>query len=369
LRKLAGLVLALVGLAAVSASAANLVVNGGTLQTLSYAVEIPVPASTRPLECRDRVFDKVTMGTEGDDRIQATGGRHLIMGLGGDDLILGSNAGDCIDGGPGNDKVYGLNGDDILAGGAGEDRLFAGAGDDIVDGGDGNDACEGGSGADALGKCESGAAPRDLHGWAEHSEPAVSLAWTAAQDARFYNVYRADSAGGPYSPIGSSEQTSYRDGAVEVDVHHYYVVTGVHANGYETEPSNEVLVEGPDPPSAPSTSLAETPPSSATATVTGTPTARRTPAPSTTATSTPTRTPSPTPSPTPTPVCPNGATPTATPSTVTPTPTPTPHPICPTATATATPSSTPTPTSTPTAVDTPTLTPTPSAPPTSTAPP
>lgn len=139
---------------------------------ITAATGSPDPAP--PPECAGMTFDKVIVGTEGDDQLSGTNGRDLILGLGGNDIIAGDNQSDCLDGGPGNDLLTGANGKDTLVGGPGndlllgdngKDMLYGGDGDDtlegdngddLLDGGPGNDVCNGGRSLDVLIGCEAG---------------------------------------------------------------------------------------------------------------------------------------------------------------------------------------------------------------------
>ena len=91
-------------------------------------------------------FDKVILGTGGNDKITPT---FVSSGVTGNppptnarDLILGNNYNDTIDGGGGNDILIGGHGEDSLNGGTGNDFfVYDGTnnGLDIVDGGIGSD--------------------------------------------------------------------------------------------------------------------------------------------------------------------------------------------------------------------------------------
>ncbi|SMD17929.1 hypothetical protein [Sporomusa malonica] len=67
----------------------------------------------------------------------------------------------------------------------------------------------------------------------------VTLSWAAVTGATGYNVKRATTAGGPYTPIASNESgTSYVDSSVINGATYYYVVTAITADG-ESANSNE----------------------------------------------------------------------------------------------------------------------------------
>jgi fibronectin type 3 domain-containing protein len=72
----------------------------------------------------------------------------------------------------------------------------------------------------------------------------VSLDWTANGEADIagYNVYRAETSGGPYSKLNGSLITgvSYTDDTALNGVAYYYVVTAVDAIGQESDNSAEV---------------------------------------------------------------------------------------------------------------------------------
>jgi hypothetical protein len=112
-----------------------------------------------PALCAGMTFDKVIVGTSGNDKITGGNGRQLIFGLGGDDDIHGGNDADCIVGGPGTDDLKGGNGADLIIGGVGDDvidggaegdGLYGDAGNDDITGDNGNDLISAGSGADIV---------------------------------------------------------------------------------------------------------------------------------------------------------------------------------------------------------------------------
>lgn len=89
-----------------------------------------------------RLYTPDTVGSPGDDMLEAGGFGRALWGLEGDDLLQG---------GPGNDLLVGGEGNDTLIGGAGRDTLVGGAGDDLLDGGSGvNTAVFSGAAADYL---------------------------------------------------------------------------------------------------------------------------------------------------------------------------------------------------------------------------
>lgn len=102
-------------------------------------------------------------GGDGDDRIQAGGGRsRLFGGRGNDALVLGSGLGyaaggegdDTIIGGSGNGVMYGNKGNDLLIAGSGlatkQTYMDGGDGDDVLFSGSGHTVAHGGNGDDNL---------------------------------------------------------------------------------------------------------------------------------------------------------------------------------------------------------------------------
>jgi hypothetical protein len=88
----------------------------------------------------------------------------------------------------------------------------------------------------------------------------VDLSWTAASGASSYNVFRATTSGGPYSPHATGvSATSYGDTSVTNGTTYYYVVTAMNAageSGFSTEAS--AMPQAPALPPAP-TGLTATP--------------------------------------------------------------------------------------------------------------
>jgi Ca2+-binding RTX toxin-like protein len=87
---------------------------------------------------------------DGDDTVQAGGGRTAVYGERGDDTIrLGSGIG-YAEGNEGDDTIMGGSGDSVMYGNAGKDRMYAGAGSaqkfSHLDGGDGDDELYAGNG-------------------------------------------------------------------------------------------------------------------------------------------------------------------------------------------------------------------------------
>jgi cellulose 1,4-beta-cellobiosidase len=80
----------------------------------------------------------------------------------------------------------------------------------------------------------------------------VALAWNASSGATSYNVKRATTLGGPYTPITSRTSTSYTDAAVTNGTTYYYVVSAVNASGESgnsSEASATPQATAPAPPS------------------------------------------------------------------------------------------------------------------------
>lgn len=93
-------------------------------------------------------------GGDGDDHIQAGGGRSRLYGQRGNDVIrLGSGLG-FAEGNEGDDLLVGGRGNAVMYGGKGNDRLYAGYGaaarESYLDGGDGKDTLYAGDGHSVL---------------------------------------------------------------------------------------------------------------------------------------------------------------------------------------------------------------------------
>jgi len=80
---------------------------------------------------------------------------------------------------------------------------------------------------------------------------AVELSWSASQSPSIsgYNVYRATTAGGPYSKINPSlnQTMNYSDNTVGSGETYYYVTTAVNSDGVESGYSNQVTAQVPMP--------------------------------------------------------------------------------------------------------------------------
>ncbi|MHB9860115.1 fibronectin type III domain-containing protein [Streptomyces sp. YIM S03343] len=68
----------------------------------------------------------------------------------------------------------------------------------------------------------------------------LQVGWSAVEDAVSYRVYRAASAGGTYTGVGSSSQGSYLDASAVEGATYYYRVTAVDAAGNESAQSAAV---------------------------------------------------------------------------------------------------------------------------------
>ncbi|MFC7265350.1 fibronectin type III domain-containing protein [Streptomyces lutosisoli] len=80
----------------------------------------------------------------------------------------------------------------------------------------------------------------------------LRTAWSAVTGAASYRVYRADSASGSFTKVGSTDQVSYLDTSAVEQVTYYYRVTALDAAGNESTRSAAVSGEREDltPPSA-----------------------------------------------------------------------------------------------------------------------
>ncbi len=88
--------------------------------------------------------------------------------------------------------------------------------------------------------------PQNLDGSYDGDATEVNLSWfTNSSDVSHYNVYRADTSGGNFTEISSSDvtQMSYTDSSVSEDETYYYKVSSVLTGGTETNLSNEISVE------------------------------------------------------------------------------------------------------------------------------
>jgi hypothetical protein len=59
----------------------------------------------------------------------------------------------------------------------------------------------------------------------------VSLSWSAVSGATGYTVLRSTVSGGPYTPVGTTSNTSFTDSAVADGTTYYYVVEATNAGG------------------------------------------------------------------------------------------------------------------------------------------
>ncbi|WP_406475355.1 PA14 domain-containing protein [Streptomyces sp. NBC_01615] len=94
------------------------------------------------------------------------------------------------------------------------------------------------------------AAPTGLT--ANSGTSGLRTAWSAVPDAVSYRVYRAASASGSFTKVGSTDQVSYLDTSAVEEVTYYYRVTALDAAGNESAQSAAVSGAREDltPPSA-----------------------------------------------------------------------------------------------------------------------
>jgi hypothetical protein len=74
----------------------------------------------------------------------------------------------------------------------------------------------------------------------------IVLRWTNPPGSMFFNLYRAEKKGGPYTLLGSFQQDSYTDRKVKKGVSYYYQVAAVDKNNMESaksEPAMGMLTE------------------------------------------------------------------------------------------------------------------------------
>ncbi|MFJ9582798.1 PA14 domain-containing protein [Streptomyces acidicola] len=84
-------------------------------------------------------------------------------------------------------------------------------------------------------------APAVPTGLSTASEPTnLRIRWKAVEGAASYRVYRAASADGTYTRIGSTDQVSYADTSAAEDATYYYRVTALDAAGNESARSAAV---------------------------------------------------------------------------------------------------------------------------------
>jgi len=77
----------------------------------------------------------------------------------------------------------------------------------------------------------------------------VSLSWAASTSANVtgYNIYRASTAGGPYTKVNSAlvAGVSYTDSGIQIGQTYYYVARAVDSNNNESVNSNEAIAVVP----------------------------------------------------------------------------------------------------------------------------
>ncbi len=81
------------------------------------------------------------------------------------------------------------------------------------------------------------------------TQHAVDLTWNASSDAVGYNIYRSTVAGGPYTMINTSldSTTAYTDSTVVSGQTYYYVATAVNSESEESGYSNQAQALIPTP--------------------------------------------------------------------------------------------------------------------------
>lgn len=113
---------------------------------IAAVLVMPAAVSAHP----HGAYDKVTIGTSGNDVLKGVDGRDRMDGLAGSDKISGGKGRDLLRGGSGADTLGGGNFHDELRGGVGNDKLSGGSGNDLMFGGPGKDRLLGGPGNDIL---------------------------------------------------------------------------------------------------------------------------------------------------------------------------------------------------------------------------
>lgn len=107
----------------------------------------------------ETAYDKVILGTNGNDVLKGGPGNNLILGYEGNNKIDGGPGNDCIivgdgdntiKGGPGNDSIIAGNGNNRIEGGPGDDEITTGNGNNVIVGGPGNDSITTGTGNDLV---------------------------------------------------------------------------------------------------------------------------------------------------------------------------------------------------------------------------
>jgi cellulose 1,4-beta-cellobiosidase len=81
-------------------------------------------------------------------------------------------------------------------------------------------------------------APTNLTASTGARRGTISLSWTAAPGATTYQVKRALTSGGPYSPVKTVTKTAYTDSKLTSGSTYYYVVVALNAAG-QSPPSNQ----------------------------------------------------------------------------------------------------------------------------------
>ena len=85
----------------------------------------------------------------------------------------------------------------------------------------------------------------NLAGRGTQSGPSVNLSWSAQPNVTGYSVLRGTTNGGPYSQVGTSNLTSYRDTGGLVSGNTYYYVVHPLQGSAEVCESNQTSVPVP----------------------------------------------------------------------------------------------------------------------------
>ncbi len=86
---------------------------------------------------------------------------------------------------------------------------------------------------------------------AVYDKSEILLTWEVTDDSTEFTLYRSRVQGGPYTKIGSTNTTSFRDRDIAVAEHYYYVVTAANSAG-ESGYSSEAIVSTFTHPAVPS---------------------------------------------------------------------------------------------------------------------
>jgi hypothetical protein len=80
-----------------------------------------------------------------------------------------------------------------------------------------------------------------------HAPHKITLRWNKVSHAKSYVVYRRPFRVATYLKLGTSDDPSYEDRAVEAGERYCYQVTTVDFHGRESVPSAEMCVDVPQP--------------------------------------------------------------------------------------------------------------------------